>query len=115
MAVVYPNTDAYVAHMRPVKKAVRLKRDEMARTARAILRAHRETGNHRIRVAMEDTDGLVILEGRDPLAVEFGRGGYTRDDGRFVGPMEGLQILGRAMGTSVGRGSSGDTISFGGL
>lgn len=98
MAVVYPNTNDRVAHMPEVRKAVRLLRDEYARSARANLRAHRETGNHRIRTLMEDTDGLVILEGRDPLAVEYGRAGYVRDDGVTVGPMDGLHILGRAAG-----------------
>lgn len=98
MAVVYPNTNDRVAHMREVKKAVRLERDAIARAARANLAAHRETGNHRIRTLMEDTDGLVILEGRNPLSVEYGRGGYVRDDGVSVGPMDGLQILGRAAG-----------------
>jgi hypothetical protein len=98
VATVYAGTDAYVAHMRPVKAAVRAKRDEVAAAARANLAAHRETGNHRIRTAMEDTDGLVILEGRNPISVEYGRGGYTRADGRYVGPMDGLQILGRAAG-----------------
>lgn len=99
MAKVYPGTDAYVAHMRTTKKAVRVKRDEVAAAARALLAAHRETGDHRITTAMEDTDGLVFLEGRNPLSVEYGRGGYVRaSDGVHVGPMEGLQILGRAAG-----------------
>lgn len=98
MATVYKGTDAYIAHMRGVKVGVREKRDEVAKAARALLREHRATGDHAIRVAMEDTDGLVILEGRSPLSVEFGRSAYTRSDGRYVGPMEGLNILGRAAG-----------------
>jgi hypothetical protein len=96
MATVYPGTDAHVAHLRSVKAAVRKLRDEVARAARANLKAHRETGDHQIRIASEDTDYLVILEGRSPLSVEYGRGGFTRDDGVHVGPMEGLHILGRA-------------------
>lgn len=98
MASVKPGTDAYIAHMRGVKKAVREHRDVVAKAARVLLGEHRDTGDHTIRVAMEDTDGLVILEGRSPLSVEFGRSAYTRSDGRFVGPMEGLNILGRAAG-----------------
>jgi hypothetical protein len=98
MAKVYPGTDAHVAHMRGVKKAVRVKRDEVAALARADLAGHRATGDHSIKTASEDTDGLVILEGRSPLSVEFGRSAYVRSDGVHVGAMEGLNILGRAAG-----------------
>ena len=102
MAVVYKGTDAKVAHMPGVKVAVREKRDEIAAAARALLAKHRATGNHRILVATEDTDGLVILEGRSPLSVEYGRGEYVRPgpNGQqvHVGAMEGLHILGRAAG-----------------
>lgn len=102
MASVKAGTDAYVAHMRGVKKGVRELRDDIAGDARAILRGHRATGDHQILVVMEDTDGLVILEGRSPLSIEFGRGEYIRTgpDGQevYVGPMEGLNILGRAAG-----------------
>lgn len=98
MASVKPGTDAYVAHMRGVKKAVREHRDEIARPARRLLREHRDDGSHRIRTLMEDTDGLVILEGPAALTLEFGRDEFTTDDGRYVGPMDPLNILGRAAG-----------------
>lgn len=98
MAVVYPRTNDRVAHMEGVKLGVRLLRDEVAGRASALLVQHRATGDHRIVKVMEDTDGLVILEGRSPLSVEYGRAGFTRDDGRYVGPMEALNILGRAAG-----------------
>lgn len=102
MAVVYPGTDGHVAHLAGSKAAVRELRDEVAARARADLEARRVTGDHQILVAMQDTDGLVILEGRSPLSVEYGRGEYTRvgADGQlvYVGPMDGLHILGRAAG-----------------
>lgn len=102
MASVKAGTDAYVAHMRGVKKGIREERDVVAKAARRILAEHRASGDHQILVLMEDTDGLVILEGRSPLSVEFGRSEYIRigPDGQqvYVGPMEGLNILGRAAG-----------------
>jgi hypothetical protein len=98
VAVVYARTDDRVAHMRGVKVGVRLLRDEVAAAAEALLAQHRRTGEHRIVKVMEDTDGLVILEGRAAITLEYGRGGYTRDDGTYVGPMEPLNILGRAAG-----------------
>lgn len=97
MATVYPGTDAYVAHMRGTKKAVREERDRRAKKARAVLRPHRLTGDHRIVTEMQDTDGLVHLVGEVPHIVEYGRGGYVTDEGREVGPMQGLHILGQAM------------------
>ena len=97
MAVVYPGTDAYVAHMRGVKKSVREERDRRAKRARAALRPHRRTGDHRITTEMEDTDGLVHLEGPVPHILEYGRSGYVTDDGAEVGPMDGLHILGQAL------------------
>lgn len=97
MATVYPGTDAYVAHMRGVKKSVREDRDRRAKKARAALRPHRRTGDHRIVVEMQDTDGLVHLVGTVPHIVEFGRSGYVTDSGAEVGPMAGLHILGQAL------------------
>lgn len=102
MAVVYKGCDSGVAHMREVKKVIREHRDEIAVKAKALLAEHRATGDHKILKLMEDTDGLVILEGRSPLSVEFGRQEYIRSgpDGQqvYVGPMVGLNILGRAAG-----------------
>ena len=102
MATVYKGCNSGIAHMREVKVVVREHRDVIAVKAKALLAEHRRTGDHKIRTLMEDTDGLVILEGRSPLSVEFGRQEYIRSgpDGQqvYVGPMMGLHILGRAAG-----------------
>ncbi len=96
MAIVFKGTDAKVARMPGVKKDIRERRNAIAVEARALLAAHRQTGNHRIVTETHGPDGLVILEGRSPVSVEFGRGAYIRPDGTHVGGMEGLNILGRA-------------------
>lgn len=103
MAVVYPNCDEIVARQAGVKATVRAKGKEIEGTARALLAQHRETGHASItgEIAGGGKDYLVSLEdpGGNAVAIEMGRGGFTRkSDGRFIGPMEGLHVLGRAAG-----------------
>jgi hypothetical protein len=103
MAVVYANCDEVVARQAGVKAAVRAKGKEIEGAATGLLGQHRETGNASIvgEVAGNGKDYLVSLvdPGGDAAAIEFGRGGFHRkSDGRYIGPMQGLHILGRAAG-----------------
>lgn len=100
MAEVYPFANEHVAHMRGVKKAVHDQGREIQSRAEALFAAHDNPGGHEIVGEKQDTDYIVslvaTLPGDNPLAVEYGRGPVSYDDGRSVGPAEGLHILGRA-------------------
>lgn len=96
MAKVYPGTDDYIAHMPGVKKAVHAHGREVEARAKALLAAHRARGDAEITGRTQDTDYLVSLVDDAALSIEYGREGFTRDDGVYVGPMVGLRILGRA-------------------
>jgi hypothetical protein len=65
--------------------------------ASALLAAHRETGSAQIVVEHGAVDSYVVLDDPASLSIEFGRGEYTRGDGRRVGAMEGLHVLSRAV------------------
>lgn len=97
---------AIVAHLPGVKRAVHGKGREIQRRAEALFDEHDRPGGHRVtgEPVKADTVGargqidyLVSIEGPVPHIIEFGREGYTREDGTKVGPMEGLRILGRAV------------------
>jgi len=96
MAVVYKGTDAYVAHMPGVKKAVHAHGREVKSRAERLLAQHRAQGVARIEGEVQNTDYLVSLVDKAALSIEYGREGFTREDGVRVGPMVGLRILGRA-------------------
>jgi uncharacterized protein DUF5403 len=80
-----------------VQKAVHAAADEIGARARALLAAHRQTGNASIKVDHSGIDSEVILDDPASLSIEFGRGGFTRKDGQYVGPAEGLHILARSI------------------
>lgn len=92
--------NAYLAHMGGVKKSVHDEGRDVKKRADALFKAHDNPGGHRITGERQDTDYIVSLEGTgpgdNPLAVEYGRGPVEYDDGRKVGPAEGLHILSRA-------------------
>lgn len=96
MAQVYPGTDDYVAHMRGVKAAVHKHGRGVEARAKALLAAHRSEGVAKIKGETQNTDYLVSLVDDAALSIEYGREGFTREDGVYVGPMVGLRILGRA-------------------
>ncbi len=98
MASVYPGTDAWIAHLPGVKAEVHEHGRKVEATARALLASHRQAGDARIEGETQDTDYIVSLVDPAALSIEYGRGGYTTKGGGRVGPMEGLQILGRAAG-----------------
>jgi hypothetical protein len=80
--------------VRPVTRATA---EAIAGRARARLAAHYVTGDATIRVEHGPVDSLVILDDKAGLSIEHGRAGYTRPDGAYVGPSEGLHILGGAI------------------
>lgn len=103
MASVRKSCNKTIAHLTGVRDAVRAEADAGAERARAALAGHRETGASSIEVTYGRTDSLVeLVDPEDAVAIEFGRAGYTREDGRQIGPMEGLHILGEAFGISRG-------------
>lgn len=92
-----------VSHLPGVKRAVRQKGRAIEKTAKALFAEHDRPGGHRIVGETQDTDFIVSLEGPAPAAVEFGRAGYISQEtqvigeGHFIGPAEGLHVLGRAV------------------
>lgn len=86
-----------VAHLPGVRKAVHSDGREIRDRAKALFAEHNRPGGHEIRGAADGIDYVVSIEGEVPHVIEFGRAGYTRDDGAEIGPMEGLHILGRAV------------------
>lgn len=81
-----------------VQKAVHATADEIGGRARSLLAAHHETGAASIKVDHSGIDSEVILDDPASLAIEYGRSGFTRkSDGHYIGPMEGLHILGRSI------------------
>lgn len=80
-----------------VQKVVHATADAIGGRARAILAQHRVSGAASIRVDHSGIDSEVILDDPASLSIEYGRGGYTRADGAYVGPAEGLHVLGRAL------------------
>lgn len=51
------------------------------------------TGRVSVEVDKGKVDTWVILEARDAMAIEFGRGPIVRKDGTIIGPAEGLHVL----------------------
>lgn len=94
----HDEVNAYIAHMRGVRTAVAAEGRKIQARAEALFAEHDRPGGHRIVGEKGLTDYTVSLEGPVPIVIEFGREGFTRPDGRYVGPMEGLHILGRAIG-----------------
>jgi len=86
-----------LAASRGVQAVVHATANEIGARAKALLAAHRQTGNASIKVDHSGIDSEVILDDPASLSIEYGRGGYTRKDGTYVGPAEGLHILGRAI------------------
>lgn len=80
--------------VRPVTRATA---EAIGGRARTALAGHRRTGSAKIEVKHGPVDSLVSLVDPAVLSIEFGRGGFTRDDGHYVGPAEGLHILGRSI------------------
>lgn len=92
------SVDAFVAHMVGVKRTVRAEGKAIEARAEALFAPHNRPGRHEIVGGFGDTDYHVALIGPVPVVVEFGREGFTREDGVHIGPMQGLHILGRAAG-----------------
>lgn len=97
MASVTGGLDAIVAHMPGVRGPVRQAAEAIAARARGNLAGHHVTGRARIVVEPAGIDMLVVLDDPASLSIEFGRGAFTRSDGRYVGAMEGLHVLSRAV------------------
>jgi hypothetical protein len=72
---------------------------ELAASARLDLESHRDTGEASIELQLTATDAVVSLADPDggEMAIEYGRGEYLTADGRLVGAMEGLHILGKLL------------------
>lgn len=86
-----------VSHLPGVVEAVHNKGRAIEARADALFSEHDRPGGHEIVGEPDGIDFLVSIEGPVPHVIEFGRSGYTRDDGAEIGPMEGLHILGRAV------------------
>jgi hypothetical protein len=97
VAEVYPNTERLIAGLSGVRAFRRKSAEEIGVSARARLAAHRETGGASIVVEHSELDSDVILDDPAALSIEFGRGQFTRADGRTIGAMEGLHILSGAL------------------
>jgi hypothetical protein len=98
VAEVYANVEDVIADLPGVRRERRKAAEEIGVKARARLSAHRETGAASITVEHDRLDSDVVLEDPASLSIEFGRGEFTRSDGATVGAMEGLRILGGALG-----------------
>lgn len=99
MAVIY-NRRGLQRHLaRMAKQDVHDSAGARAALARADLAGHRDTGDASIEVEYTPTDAVISLVDPDggELAIEFGRSAYTTVDGRHVGAMEGLHILGKLL------------------
>lgn len=98
MAVVYrKGLDKHLAGL--AKEATHDTAFELGAQAKADLATHRDTGAADIDMDYTPTDAIISLvdpEGAE-LSIEFGRGEYTTKDGRHVGAMEGLHILGKLL------------------
>lgn len=93
--------DAFIAHMPGVKRVVHAEGKSIQAKAETLFASHDRPGGHRIvgeKAPIGGTDWIVSLEGPVPVVIEFGREGFTRTDGRRIGPMQGLHILGKAAG-----------------
>jgi hypothetical protein len=97
MASVRLDLESRVAHMRGVKKRVHDHGRQVQAVARVRLAEHRAEGVSRVEGQAQDTDYIVSLIDDAALSIEFGREGFTRADGVYVGPMAGLRILGRSI------------------
>jgi hypothetical protein len=64
----------------------------MAPKARALLKAHRITGDTKIRVRHGKVDSFVVMEGVGAVSIEYGHGTYIGPRG-YVGPSRGLYIM----------------------
>ena len=98
MAEVYADVEKMIAGLPGVRAERRKAAEEIGVKARARLSAHRETGSASITVVHDRLDSDVVLDDPASLSIEFGRGEFTRSDGRTIGAMEGLHILGGAVG-----------------
>lgn len=94
----HDEVNSFIAHLPGVRREVVAVGKEIQSRAETLFAAHDRPGGHRIVGEKGDTDYHVILEGPVPVVIEFGREGFTRADGRHIGPMQGLHILGRAAG-----------------
>lgn len=93
--------NAFVAHLPGVKRVVHAEGRSIQGEAEALFASHDRPGGHKItgeKSPIGGTDWIVSLEGPVPVVIEFGREGFTRSDGRRIGPMQGLHILGKAAG-----------------
>lgn len=92
MAAVYPGTDAHVAHLGEVERAVHAHGEVVLARAEALFASHNRPGRHELGIEQTSPDSIVYLDGPAALSVEFGRG----PDENGKGAMKGLHILGRA-------------------
>lgn len=86
-----------VSELPGVKAEVHAKGRAIQARAEALFAAHDRPGGHKIVGEKRGQDYLVSIEGDVPHVIEFGREAYTNKQGKRVGPMEGLRILGRAV------------------
>lgn len=95
MAEIDPNVASIIAHMLPVRTAVREAGREGAARARANLAPHNKSGRTEIKVSYDRVDTLVSMENpRGEAAVMSIEFGWTRGSTH----VDGLHILGRAFG-----------------
>jgi hypothetical protein len=96
----HDEVNAYIAHMPGVKRAVHAEGKKIQATAKALFAGHDRPGGHSItgeKSPIGGTDWIVSIEGPVPVVIEFGREAFVREsDGRRIGAMQGLHILGRA-------------------
>jgi len=98
VAWVDPRCAELIASLPGVVEAREDAAEEIGGAAAANLARHRETGAASIRVVHDDLDSFVILDDPASVAIELGRGEFTRADGVTVGAMEGLHVLRDAAG-----------------
>jgi hypothetical protein len=97
MATVRTDKSFHRQLARQANPATRATAEIIGGRARARLEAHRDTGDASIKVEHGAIDSHVILDDEASLSIEFGRAGFTRKDGAYVGPAEGLHILSGAI------------------
>lgn len=83
-----------------VQRALREHAKKVARTAKALLAPHRDTGAHKVQYEGHSStenfghiDHYVVMTGPAPISVEFG---HRTENGRWV---HGLYIMTRALST----------------
>lgn len=99
------NLEELVAHHIAVQNELGRVARRMTADADAKLASHRDSGDSKIEHRKGRIDHYVDLDDRDgagaAAAIEFGRKGYTREDGTWVPPADGVHALSDARSSAM--------------